>query len=308
MSDSGLIAVSKVVERLGRTHRQRYWIKPSELHEMVRRGDVVKAIELVGGNGPRLSKLVSGWAKSTGTTDAAEMRAAAAHEVFLDKPALVQRELDRSMRAGMNALGRKEVDAPTEGIQAQSISQAFSRGLTSDTTRSDIAAMAAVAQSMYEQPNVVLWRGVRGNSSTCSHLYEEARTALQRDPNAEIPVETGVLSSFTSDPNIARAFSRAFAGGAPPEGFYFRVTVPRDSIVMSHRVPGFNPGQPEESEVTVLTAGSVRVRAKDFVAAIDPPTRSLGTVITESTPVAKKTEDELTADYLQHFAHKLKRG
>ena len=285
MAREGLIAVSKLVERLGKSHEQRYWVKPSDLRELVRKdkdpssplegGGTQKAIEKVGGDYWRAKFLVAGWKASAGTTDTAKMRAAAAKAVHASNPAAIQKELERSTRAATNVFysGEKE-QAGVRGSEpehVQAVSQAFQQGLEDEGVRADIAAMAAVSQSMYDEPEVYVWRGVRSNSSG-ARLYDEAYELVQQDPEAELTIEMGVLSSFTDDPGVAKVVAGlSSALGSGMEGYYFRVKVPRDSIVMSHRVDRLDPGLKGEKEVTLLTNGSLKVKARDFVHAGDKP-------------------------------------
>ena len=204
------------------------------------------------------------------------MRAACAKAIHGSKADMIQRELDRSTRAASGAHASGEVgSAVSESRHVQDVTQAFQKGLTDDGVRKNIAALAGVAQSMYEQPTVELWRGIRG-SSVNAHLYDEAYEAIQKDPNAEVAISTGVLSSFSEDVDVAKQFaSMSLGAGETGEGFYFKIKVPRDSIVMSHRVKELNPGKKPEKEVTVLTNGSIRIKARDIVKAFDPPNKGL---------------------------------
>jgi hypothetical protein len=188
---------------------------------------------------------------------------------------MIQKELDRSTRAAEKA-ANIEYDVKDVGKYVGQVSRSFNKGLTDEGVKRDIAAVAAVSQSMYDKPKVELWRGIRGNSSLV-YLYEEAYTAVQEDPDAEITIDAGVLSSFSESPDVAREFASLSSGaGEEGSGFYFKVTVPRESIVMSHRLKGdLDPGNEGEQEVTVLTSGSVKIRARDIMQAQDMPGRGL---------------------------------
>lgn len=275
MPSTGLIAIEKIVERLGKTHRQRYWVKPAELRGLVKKGETATALRKVGGDPRRARSLVTGWRTSAGSTETALMRAAAARAIHGAKPVMIQRELERSTQTAEYAVATGEISTADAGEHIRDVTRAFRRGLEDEEARKSIAAMAAVAQSMYDQPKVELWRGVRSGSA-CARLYDDAYRAVQKDPDAEITVETGVLTSFTDDPSVARQFAHmGLHGGEEGGGFYFKVQVPRDAIVMSHRVRGLNPGIEAEREVTVLTSGSIRIRARDIVQAQDDPRRGL---------------------------------
>lgn len=283
MAGSGLIAIEKVVERLGKAHKQRYWVKPSELRAMVKTGNARKAVARVGGDPDRLEDLVQGWRASPGTSETATLRAACAKAVHANRGAMIQKELDRSTRAAEKA-ANIEYDVKDVGKYVGQVGRAFKTGLEDDGVRRDIAAVAAVSQSMYDKPQVELWRGIRGNSSL-AYLYEEAYTAVQEDPDAEITLDSGVLTSFSESPDVAREFAGlSSAAGEEGSGFYFKVAVPRESIVMTHRLKGdLDPGNEGEQEVTVLTSGSFKVRARDIVQARDMPGRGLEVI-------AKKAE------------------
>jgi len=275
MPGSGLISIEKMVERLGKSHKQRYWVKPSELRGLVKSGNARKAVSRAGGDPDRLETLIQGWRASPGTSETAKMRAACAKVVYGDRGSLIQKEMDRSTRAAEKAAGI-EYEVKNVGKYTNEVGRAFQKGLTDDNVRRDIAAVAAVSQSMYDKPQVELWRGIRGNSSL-AYLYEEAYTAVQEDPDAEITLDAGVLSSFSESPEVAQTFAGLSSGaGEEGNGFYFKVTVPRESIVMTHRLKGdLDPGNEGEQEVTVLTSGSIKIRARDIVQAQDRPERGL---------------------------------
>jgi len=283
MAGSGLIAIEKVVERLGKAHKQRYWVKPEELRGLVKKGNTDKAIARAGGDSTRLWRLVDGWRASPGTSETATMRAACAKAVHGDRGALIQKELERSTRAAEKA-ANIEYAVKDVGKYVGQVSRAFNKGLADDGVRRDIAAVAAVSQSLYDKPKIELWRGIRGNSSL-AYMYDEAYQAVQEDPDAEITLDAGVLSSFSESPEVAQTFAAlSSAGGDEGNGFYFKVTVPRESIVMTHRLKGgFDPGNEGEQEVTVLTSGSIKIRARDIVQAQDRPGRGLEVI-------AKKAE------------------
>jgi hypothetical protein len=275
MAGSGLIAIEKMVERLGKAHKQRYWVKPEELRGLVKKGNARKAVERAGGDADRLEGLIQGWRASPGTSETATMRAACAKVVYKDKGSMIQKEMDRSTRAAEKA-ANIEYDVKDVGKYVGQVSRAFQKGLSDEGLRRDIAAVAAVSQSLYEKPSVDLWRGIRGNSSL-AYLYEEAYEAVQEDPDAEITLDSGVLSSFSESPEVAQTFAAlSSAAGEEGSGFYFKVTVPRESIVMTHRLKGdLDPGNEGEQEVTVLTSGSIKIRARDIVQAQDRPGRGL---------------------------------
>jgi hypothetical protein len=312
MADSGLIAIEKLVERLGKTHKQRYWVKPAEVREMVKKGKASLAITKLGGDPVRMRQLVDQWTMSPGSRGTATMRAACVAAIHGSKPDMIQRELDRSVRATTSALATGEFEAMgrTEGRVVQDTTAAFKKGLEDTEVRKGVAALAAVSQSMYEQPHVELWRGIRGNSSN-AYLYDKAYNAIQKDPDAEIILSTGVLSSFTENPEVAQNFaSMSSAAGEEGEGFYFKVKVPRDSIVMSHRVKNWNPGQAPEQEVTVLTSGSIRIKARDIMQAMDKPGHGLAKIAGKevggkpapmaSTGYTGMSIEDYAAQYLVH--------
>jgi hypothetical protein len=283
MAGSGLIAIEKMVERLGKAHKQRYWVKPEELRGLVKKGNARKAVERAGGDVDRLEGLIQGWRASPGTSETATMRAACAKAIHGDRGSLIQKELERSTRAAEKA-ANIEYEVKDVGKYVGQVSRSFNKGLTDEGVKRDIAAVAAVSQSLYDKPEVELWRGIRGNSSL-AYLYDEAYQAVQEDPDAEIALDAGVLSSFSESPEVAQTFAAlSSAVGEEGSGFYFKVTVPRESIVMTHRLKGdLDPGNEGEQEVTVLTSGSIKIRARDIVQAQDRPGRGLEVI-------AKKAE------------------
>jgi hypothetical protein len=109
-----------------------------------------------------------------------------------------------------------------------------------------LKALEAVSQAMYDQETVKLYRGIG-----------EAQKALIK--NGEMP--SGSLASFTDNLELAASF------GSFRDGGVIEVTVPRSSIVMSHRafVQGkrgkYNPNTPQlfddEFEVAIKSKGTL---------------------------------------------------
>ena len=121
---------------------------------------------------------------------------------------------------------------------------------TRDRNLATVGALAAVSQAFYDEPEVVLWRGI-----------SPRRAAELKDGDT---VGTGILASFTEDPQTAVEFGniRASAHDPQTDGIVIEVHVPRSSIVMSHRALGGtlnHQNWSSESEVTVLTSGALKV-------------------------------------------------
>lgn len=246
-----LIPVLKTVERGGTHYRQTYWVKHSEVKEAYKSGGLSKAAELLGGSAKEIHNVVYDWKGSCLEDRSIRLRGAAASVVFKGDQASLEEELGDMKDAAKVAFGEGDLPEMVEGFNRD-----FKVGMTDDKVSKDFAAMAGVSQAQYDEETVTVYRGVFGEQA------RQIREAAAKGENVEIDVS--VLSSFTEDEKIARKFGRADLEDVSKRGLVFKLEIPRQSIIMSHRVAEF-PLIKEEQEVVVLTQGRLVMRKGDII-------------------------------------------
>ena len=285
--DAGLIPVRK---RTAAGHEQVYWVRPEDLRPKVQVamkaakkggdsswgfteeaiGSWKALVSEFGGDGARAEVLLDAWSHSSThpkaiglrgaavalvTEDAAERARMLAEDaddvVTLQTQMSAERRreaLDKVTKPGSSQLDRMIADKVQD--HEESANASMQEGLEKDA--STLAALSALSQSMYDTPEVTVYRGIFGKQA------EEVQRRLDAG-DTEVTLDVGSVTSFSE----RRAQAAKFARGG---GLLIQQAVPRSSIAFSHRaIPHLDPkrvlgGQ----EVAVLTKGSMRISRADI--------------------------------------------
>lgn len=242
MPRAGLVAVRKVRSDGA---SQRYWVDPKKLRRAIgAKGYAggLAAIKAAGGDPKRADKLIDAWRESSTEHGALKLRGAAlnlaAESMGLgpeETQAMIQEDIDDAI-----AVGATKFTHPEDPTKDRTPEQSFSDGWKSAETRGTVEAMAATSQSMYDEDEIDVYRGIGP---------EQAAEAASGE------VDVGSLVSFTEDAKVARRFAGA-------TGAVIKTRVPRSSIVISHRAFRGKGGKGllgPEKEVVVLTTGRIGI-------------------------------------------------
>lgn len=221
-----LVTVEKEITRGGTTFKQRFHVRPG-----------YAGVEDLGADKDVSKRLVSEWVNAVAPKQSLPFRGAMAKAAGLD----ISRDVSRM------AANEAKIGLDDEKSLTAKFSKYADSGAKDVKSVKAVKAMAQLSQSSYKEEQVTLYRGVGSTQAKELHAQLGAGKASLSMDN---------ISSFTDDIKTARNF--AMKG----KGMVIKVTVPRSSIVLSHRA--FSELS-KEREVVIATRGGMALRSEDVV-------------------------------------------
>ncbi len=196
----------------------------------------------------KMKQAIDSWSGSANSDNALKIRGAAIKVLADGDPAKEKAMLDVALSTGYQG-------KPLPDAQRKALESGFNDPKMSET----IEASAKVAQSMYDDEYITVYRGVTGE------LANKTRDAVNKGGTTDVDFDVHSLSCWSESQSVA-------AGFAGTTGVVVAMKIHRSSIAASHRVPGTNiSSKPSgdgnhhegsfanEKEVFVASTGKVTV-------------------------------------------------
>lgn len=195
----------------------------------------------------KMKESIDSWAGSANSDGAMRIRGAAVAAMFPNDPDKAKSTFEE-LRDHPNAAGYS--------YAGTSQKQKMEEGFADPKVVATVVASAKVAQSMYDEEYITVYRGVSGG------LAEKVKNAAKESGSSEVDFDVHALSCWSESPTVAAGFAHG--------GVVVAMKIHRSSIAASHRVPGTkissgkmggqSGGFGKEQEVFVASTGKVRAQ------------------------------------------------
>ncbi len=222
----------------------------------LKKANLKTLVKKAGGDPAEAERLVKGWEEDKLTATGFEFHAAVAASAGLDPAQAVE----RTKQVLVKEHGHTEAQA------AKVVERAVAAARDKDT-QATVRAVAAASQAAYEGDTVTLYRGVTGAQADA--------VRAQLESGADVDFGTDAVTSFTDDEAVARSFAT--------NGMVVRVQVPKESIVLSHKVVGGGKSREIalDKEVIAVTKGGLKVSRDNVRENVKERTKSFAEIQAE---------------------------